>query len=261
MINELSICIVIYNNYDEVIDAVTSIETYTSSYISKKIYLVDNSQREREYVVRHLINNLSLYPDVEYLKAYTNLGFGKGQNLVLDRIDSKYHAIVNPDIELREDAFSSIIDYMDNNQDVGMVIPNIVNEEGKRQLAYRKELTVFDMLIRMFTPSLFPKRMSEHTLQGEDYSKPFNVPFGQGCFLVIRADLFKQLNGFDDRYFMYLEDADLCKRVNEISKLMYIPNATVIHKWEKGSHKNFRLFRFHVKSMLQYFDKWGIKIK
>ena len=260
MINDLSICIVIYNDYDEVIDAVTSIETYTSSVISKKIYLVDNSPQGNEHHKQQLINKLSSYTDVEYLNTDKNLGFGKGQNLVIDRIDSKYHAIVNPDIELKEDAFSSIIDYMENNLDVGMVIPNIVDKEGKRQLAYRREVTLFDMFIRMFVPSMFPKRIADHTLQAEDYSKPFNVPFGQGSFLVIRTELFKQLNGFDDRYFMYLEDADLCKRVNKISKLMYIPDATVIHKWEKGSHKSLRLLFFHIRSMNRYFIKWGIKI-
>lgn len=188
-----------------------------------------------------------------------NVGFGKGHNYVLALINSKYHAIVNPDIVFCEDAFSSIISYMEKEKDVGMVIPNIMDESGQRQLVYREELTVFDMIIRFLGGRIFKKRMFKNTLQDKDYSKPFLVPFGQGSFLVIRTELFKELGGFDEAFFMYVEDADLCKRVNQISKLMYYPGANVIHKWEKGSHSNLTLLKYHIKSMFKYFNKWGVK--
>jgi len=89
-----------------------------------------------------------------------------------------------------------------------------------------------------------------------DYAKPFEVPFAQGSFLVIKTELFKKLRGFDERFFLYMEDADLCKRVNNVSNLLYCPETFVIHKWEKGSHKNFALFKLHVSSMVKYFLKW-----
>ena len=152
-----------------------------------------------------------------------------------------------------------LINYLDKNDDVGMCIPNITDVYGNRLNVYREEVTVFDMFIRMFCKGLFKKRKAKHTMQYKDYSKPFQVPFGQGSFLVIRTDLFKRLNGFDERYFMYLEDADLCKQVNLSSKLMYLPDATVIHKWEQGSHTNKTLFKYHIKSMKLYFKKWGVK--
>lgn len=263
MDTNLSITIVAYHNYDDIKSAIESIEEYTNSKIRKKIYIVDNSNIDSAEVnveSKKFIEFLSSYGDIEYLKVGTNLGFGKGHNYVLKMLDSKYHAIVNPDILLNEDAFSSIIRYLDNNEDVGMCIPNVVDENGNRQLVYRKELTVFDMFIRMFCKNMFKKRQAQHTMQYEDYTKPFQVPFGQGSFLVIRTELFEELNGFDDNFFMYIEDADLCKRVNQVSKLMYFPGANVVHKWEKGSHKNIRLFKYHVKSMIYYFKKWGLKI-
>ena len=139
------------------------------------------------------------------------------------------------------------------------MIPQILDEKGQRQPVYRKDPTVFDMFIRMFCKNLFPRRIADHTLQKEDYSKPFWVPFGQGSFLVIRTELFKKLGGFDDRFFLYMEDADLCRRVNQESNLMYLPKAVVIHRWEKASHKDLRLFRIHLASMKAYFDKWGWK--
>jgi len=107
---------------------------------------------------------------------------------------------------------------------------------------------------------MFKGRQAKHTLQHKDYSVPFQVPFAQGCFLVIRTELFKSLGGFDDRYFMYMEDADLCRRVNERSSVMYYPGATVMHAWEKGSHKSRKLMKIHIRSMLSYFNKWGWKL-
>ena len=174
-------------------------------------------------------------------------------------LNSAYHAIINPDIILEHDALKVIIDYLNQNSDVGMCIPNITDEKGNRLSVYREEVTVFDMFIRMFCKGLFKKRKAKHTMQYQDYTKPFLVPFGQGSFLVIRTKLFKELNGFDDRFFMYLEDADLCKRVNQKSKLMYLPDAVVIHKWEQGSHTNKTLFKYHLRSMKLYFKKWGLK--
>lgn len=254
---KLSVSIVAYHNYQDIKVALETLEKHTSKDIIKKIYIIDNGTNDIDKEqIEDFKNIISQYKDVEYLDAKVNLGFGKGHNLILDKINSKYHAIVNPDIVFKEDSFSKIIEYMDNYLDVGMVIPKIVDEEGNIQKVYREEVTVYDMFIRMFCSKLFPKRMDKITLQDKDYTKEFQVPFGQGSFLVIRTDLFKELNGFDDRYFMYMEDADLCKRVNQKSKLMYFPNTEVIHKWEKGSHKNKKLFMYHVKSMIAYFKKW-----
>lgn len=255
---KLSICIVAYNNYNDIKVAIESMERYTSSDLKKIIYIVDNGASVATYSkVEKFKKWLKRYTDIEYIDVGGNLGFGKGHNAVLSRLNSEYHAIVNPDILFCEDAFSKIIEWMDKNTDVGMTIPLIVDGSGKRQAVYRQELTLFDMANRMLLKGAFREREKKHTMQNMDYSKPFHVPFGQGSFLVIRTSIFKELNGFDDNYFMYVEDADLCKRVNQVSSLMYYPNTKVIHKWEKGSHVNKTLFKHHVRSMIYYFKKWG----
>lgn len=258
---KLSICIVAYNNYDDIKKAIYSIEKYTSDKLTKKIYIVDNGTNiSNTDDIKNFKSYISKYNDIEYINTQSNLGFGKGHNQVLGILDSEYHAIVNPDILLYEDAFSKILKWMDDNSDIGMTIPLIVDEKGNRQNVYRQELTVFDMFNRMFLKELFRKRAQIHTMQYANFNQSFQVPFGQGSFLVIRTKLFKQLNGFDDNFFMYMEDADLCKRVNQVSKLMYFPEAKVIHKWEKGSHNNRILFQYHIKSMKYYFKKWGLKL-
>lgn len=251
---DISIAIVAYNDEQDVRNAVSSIEEYTAASLSKKIYIVDNSTNE------NTLSSLEQeYHDVIYEQPGENLGFGGGHNYVLEDLDSRYHAIVNPDILLKEDSFSVLLDFLEEHE-AGMAAPRIVDEKGELQSVYRRELTVFDMGIRMFLSGHFQKRQSYHTMQDMNYEKPFQAPFIQGSFLVVRTELFQRLGGFDSRYFMYMEDADLCRQVNLVSSLWYCPGTAVIHKWERGSHKDGRLFRLHIRSMLQYFRKWGWKL-
>lgn len=257
---KLSVCVVAYNNYEDIKILLASIEKYTSKSFKKKIYIVDNGVSITPYEeVQNFKKYIDLINDVEYIGVGRNIGFGQGHNIMLKKIDSEYHAIVNPDIILCEDVFSKILKWMDENPDVGMTIPFIMDEEGRKQEVYRRELTVLDILNRTFLKGKFRFREKKHTMQDMDYSKPFPVPFGQGSFLIIKSDLFKKIGGFDDGFFMYVEDADLCKRVNQISKLMYYPDAKVIHKWEKASHKDKILRKYHIQSIKYYFEKWGWK--
>jgi GT2 family glycosyltransferase len=257
---DISITIVAYHNYGDIKAAVESIEKFTDSAIDKKIYIVDNSCiKDEDSVKREFLSFLSQWKDVEYLDTGDNLGFGKGHNYVLDRLDSKYHGIVNPDILLTEDSLGKMLAYMEQEQEVGILVPKLVDESGEMIKAYRRELTVLDMFIRFCCPGMFRKRKAYHTMDEMDYTKAFHVPFAQGSFLIVRTDLYRKLEGFDDRFFMYLEDADLCKRANEISAVWYYPDTTVIHKWEKGSHKSSRLLKIHLQSMYRYFKKWGWK--
>lgn len=259
---DLSITIVSYHNEEDVKKAVASIEAHTPSSISKQIYIVDNVESGSSENVNEKNQGLAeleqWYADVSYFPTGKNLGFGGGHNYVMGQLDSRYHAIVNPDILLEEDVFSKLISFMED-ESIGMCVPRLVDEEGNLLAVYRRELTVWDMFIRMFLNGAFKKRQDYHTMQDADYTKAFDVPFAQGSFLLIRTELFKELGGFDERFFLYMEDADLCKRVNEVSRLCYCPDATVIHKWEKGSHKSGKLFKLHVQSMISYFCKWGLK--
>lgn len=251
---DISIAIVAYHNETDVRNAVCSIEEHTAVTISKQIYIIDNSIQPNS-----LADLSQEFSDVIYMRTGENLGFGGGHNYVLPDLESKFHAIVNPDILLKEDTFSILFEFM-KDETIGMAVPRMVDEQGMRQDAYRRELTVADMGIRMFLPGCFRKRQQYHTMQEMDYTKAFEVPFAQGSFLFIRTELFCRLGGFDPRYFMYMEDADLCRRVRQEKRLVYCPDTTVIHRWEKGSHKDMKLLLCHVISMMKYFHKWGWKL-
>lgn len=256
---DFTINIVAYHNFDDIINAIQTVKQYTAEYIRIKLYVIDNSCYETDAPERaEFLKAIAEYDFVEYIDTGKNLGFGGGHNYNIKNLDSEFHVIMNPDILFIEDTLSQIKEFMQD-MSIGMCVPQITDEQGKMQPVYRRDITLFDLFVRMFAKNLFKKRFAYHTMQDCDFTKPMDVPFAQGSFLVIRTSLYKELGGFDDRYFMYMEDADLCKRVRNKSRLVYDPYTSVIHKWEKGSHKNKKLFKIHLESMIAYFRKWGLK--
>lgn len=251
----LSISIVAYHNYSDIAEAIDSLEKFTPSEIKKVIYIIDNGNTPEKYD-----NILKKYEDVEYINLKDNLGFGKGHNTLLDIIKSDYHVILNPDVYISSDVFSALIDFLSNSSATSIVVPKIIDEQGHRQEVYRRHITLYDILVRTIFSKfgMFKKRYNYHIMKDFDFNQKLEVEFVQGSFLLMRTDTFKKLKGFDDRFFMYLEDADLCKRANRIGNITYLPDVEVVHKWEKGSHKNLKLAKYHIASMYKYFVKWGI---
>ena len=92
-----------------------------------------------------------------------------------------------------------------------------------------------------------------------DLSNPLDIQNATGCFMFIRTKLFKELGGFDKRYFMYFEDSDLTRAVNVKNRTVYYPEATVYHEWGRESKKNFKLKLVQINSMINYFMKWSFR--
>ena len=261
---DISLSVVLYRDYESPLKMIESLRDVVDSRLRIHLYAVDNSNLMGDnplcFARDTFRERAASYGFVEDVDAGDNLGFGAANNLALERADSEYHVFVNPDILFVEDALSKMKAFMDANPDIGMSIPRLIDESGELQYVYRREITVLDAFNRMILNNSMTKRDRWHCLKDKDYTKVFDVPFGQGSFLFARTDLLREIGGFDDRYFMYLEDADLCRRVNEVSRLAYCPDATVIHKWERGSHKSKKLLKHHLKSYMAYFRKWGLKL-
>jgi GT2 family glycosyltransferase len=87
--------------------------------------------------------------------------------------------------------------------------------------------------------------------------RPSFVPTLSGCFLIVRTNLFLRIGGFDERFFMYMEDIDLVRRIGDEAETIYLPSVQVIHAYAKGSYRSWRLLGYHLVSAIQYFNKWG----
>lgn len=216
----------------------------------EKIVLVDNGGCEWA----QSLNN----PRILVLKSQKNLGFGHGHNQAMSASLSKceYFLICNPDVYFESGVVSFLVNECRNNN-YKFVSPPIRYADGARQYSCKLLPTPFNLFLRRFIPSIAKKMDQQYEIHHADFSKSFSVPSVSGCFMLISSELLETLNGFDERYFMYLEDVDLCRRALEYTDIMYCPGKEIIHEFGKGSYKSTSLLLCHIKSSVLYFNKWG----
>lgn len=254
---DLSMSIVTYNNSTIIVKTVKNIIENIPAEYTYKFYIIDNNSSDNSVDLIEKIEG-----NIEIIKLGVNKGFGYGHNAILNVINSRYHFVINPDIFVEdEDQIRKIIEYFQHNDDIGLISPLIINTDMSIQYLCKIDPSIFDMMIRMISPKLFPKRQEKYVMKDTGYNKTVPIKYATGCFMAFRTAVFKQLNGFDDKFFMYLEDADITRRANEISKAVFYPEARVIHAWERGNHKNLKLIVVTIQSMITYFGKWGWKFK
>ncbi|MDE5822847.1 MAG: glycosyltransferase family 2 protein [Paramuribaculum sp.] len=220
------------------------------------LYVVDNSSNDE------LHDFLRDYPSIRYIYLGKNLGYGAAHNIAIKRaieLGSKYHVVLNPDVYWEGDVLGRLSDFMDKTPDCGLVMPKIVYPNGKTQYLCKLLPTPIDLIVRRFIPiKSYQKRLDyNYELQWCGYDKVMEVPSLSGCFMFMRCSVLKIVGGFDERYFMYAEDLDLCRRIGEVSKTIFYPLVSVVHEYEKGSYKNKQLLKYHIKSVVKYFNKWG----
>lgn len=249
-------CIVAYDNPLTMLKAAVKSVLQESTEINE-LFFIDNSPTDR------------LRPHFEisthYLFNDKNLGFGKGNNIAMrysiaDDID--YHLLVNPDVYFDGGVIKELKEFMDANPDIGLVMPKITYPDGSMQYLCKLLPTPFDLIGRRFFSwgpfkKYVDKRNDVFELRGLCYEKQVDVPVLSGSFMMIRTSVLKEVGLFDERYFMYLEDFDLCRRIGEVSRTTYYPKVSIVHEYKKGSYFNRRLFKHHVISALKYFNKWG----
>ncbi len=230
-----------------------------------KLFLIENSEDPGKKLLLHrILENCEINESRLEVVSMKNLGFGAGHNFVLDKLDSEYHLVLNPDIEFEEDLLNRIIEFMERNQDFGLLSPAVFGPNSERHFLCKTNPSLFLMFLRSFAPSVIKKKFSRlmrrHEMLDRNYELPMiNVPYLTGCFMLFRTTVFKKLNGFDDNFFLYYEDADISRRTLRYAKSIYNPQFKVIHHWQRGAHKSKKL-RFHaVASGIRYSLKWLFK--
>lgn len=191
-----------------------------------------------------------------------NDGYGKGHNTgikeILKQTKSDYHIVLNPDIYFESDAIKQLIGFMDNNPDVGLVMPKVYYPDGRFQYLCKLLPTPADIFLRQFAPTSIKERNNErYTLKNVDYNKTMDIPSLSGCFMFFRTYTFEKIGGFDERYFMHFEDIDITRRIGDISRTVYFPNATIIHAHEAAHKTSKKMLLVGLKSAVKYFNKWG----
>ena len=188
-----------------------------------------------------------------------NLGFGRAHNIALQKAahESKYHLVLNPDISFPRMTLERIKNFMDNDHSIGLLLPKVLFPDGRLQRLCRLLPTPADLFFRRFLKPFTKNVDFYYEMHFADYNTTFEAPFLSGCFMFLRSNILKEVGFFDDNIFLYFEDLDLSRRINQRFKTLYYPEVFVYHRYERGAHKSFRLLVRSIKSVLYYFNKWG----
>ncbi len=253
---DITASIVLYKNDPKEVEK--AIESFLDTDLNVKLYLIDNSPTDELKELKNIDKNR-----IEYIFSNANLGFGKAHNIAIKKAinESKYHLVLNPDIWFEKGNLEKMYEFMEKHPEIGQLMPKVLNPDGSIQYLCKRLPTPFDLFVRRFIPPflkpVFQKRMDWYEFKDVGYDKTMEVPALSGCFMFLRTEALKQVGGFDERFFMYMEDYDLCRRIGQKYKTVYYPEAQVYHGYAKHSYKNKKLLLIHIESAIKYFNKWG----
>ncbi len=225
---DLSIIIVNYNVKEFLQNLIHSIEK-ASTNLTKEIIIIDNASDDGsvDFIKEK-------FPQIKLIANQTNLGFGKANNIGLKQATGKYILLINPDTLVAEDTFEKMIQFFESNKNIGLAGCKILNPDGTLQLACRRSFpgpwTSFTKVTGL--SNLFPnsKIFARYNLTYLDENKSYEVDAISGSFMMMRKEVYEKVGGFDEQFFMYGEDLDLCYRIQKAGyKVFYVHSTQIIH--------------------------------
>ena len=187
----------------------------------------------------------SVYPTLHVANTKRK-GFGANHNAAFRHCRAPFFCVMNPDVRMRLDPFPELTGVLADPL-VGVAGPLVRNPAG----------AVEDSARRFPTLAGIARKLVSRARRGPDYrtdTGPVRVDWIAGMCMLFRSETFKALGGFDERYFLYYEDVDLCRRAAQSGlAVVYDPRAELVHDARRGSRRNPRLALHHARSMARYF--------
>ena len=265
----LNISIVIYTLEDSVLSKtiqsiINSSRNLPSHLCIEKIYLIDNGNNQKD--LSNLIKKFAYTSlTIEYYSTGKNLGYGRAHNIAIEDYNTKYHLILNPDVQISQTSLYKGLKYLENNEEVVAVAPSAVDGENDVQYLAKSYPSLLVLLVRAldlkYLNDLFTQQLEKYELrQVVRNKKTKEVQIISGCFMLCKTSALKKTGGFDSRYFLYFEDFSLSIELQKIGKIMYLPDMEIIHFGGNSSRKGIKHICMFVLSMIKFFNKYGWKM-
>lgn len=235
----------------------------TTREIKPEIIIVDS---ESDYKTKELIRDN--FKKIKLIPFKKNLGYSKIVNRGIEKANGKYILILNADIIVLKHSIDKMISYMDKNPDVGILGPQLIDFTNNIQISCFSNPGLKAIIARrtFLGKTKWGKRiLKKFTIKNWDRKSKREVDWVQGSAMMIRKDAVDKIGLFDEKFFMYLEDADLCRRFwNNNYKVVYYPEAKMAHYYHRASKKwgpfldvfLNKYARTHIISAVKYFWKW-----
>jgi GT2 family glycosyltransferase len=222
---------------------------------AERVYLVDNSP-----LTFDTFGSWQPPERVLIIRTGMNTGYGRGHNIAIrDSVRRhRFHLVSNPDIHLGPLVLPTLTREMERRPDVGLMMPEIVGTDGVRHYMCKRSPSPLD-----FTPKpLVPKKLREarrayFEMRDQSYDREMDVECLSGCFMFFRSTVLQSLDGFDEQFFMYMEDFDLSRRARRIARNVYYPHVRVVHEHRRAHRHSIRLLRSFGVSLFKFFNRWG----
>ncbi|MEM0953843.1 MAG: glycosyltransferase family 2 protein [Pseudomonadota bacterium] len=233
--------------------------------ISLHLLVVDNSTDKRycEKVRELFVGEQGRrFEQVDFWHPGENIGYGAAHNQALRRAHSDYHLVLNPDVELAQDALYSGLSYMWTHPDVAVVSPRATDGHGQTQYLCKRYPSVLVLTLRAFAPSFVRRRFQDylHSYEIRDAcvsDRAADVPLVSGCCMCVRTDILHRAHGFSDQFFMYFEDFDLSLRLQPLGRLVYLPSMHIVHHGGYSARKGLRHITMFAESGWKFFRRHG----
>ena len=267
---DIAITIVNYKMTEDIRELLACLkEDLAGSDLKAQIVVVDNTPEEGAWLM--LKNN---FPEVKYLPQSGNIGFGRAQNIGLRAVEARYYFILNPDVifPAGERVLPRLFEYMEANPKIGLVGPKLLNNDGTLQFSCYRFPSFWIPLYRRSSwgqKKKNKKKVDNYLMKNFEHNRAKPVDWLMGSAMFARGQALQQVGLFDERYFMYFEDCDWCRRFWEAHwPVYYVHDIKIRHRHGKGSANVpgfFRsmsrnpLTRVHITSWLKYMWKWRFK--
>lgn len=233
----LDIVIVNYNGGELILDCLKSLEDAKDE-VNITTWVVDNASGD--FSIEQIKKQ---YPEIKLILSETNLGFAKANNLALKETKSENILILNPDVKILPGTLKFMLGYMEKHQEVGAASCKVELFNGGIDWSSHRG---FPTPWASFLYFVFKDDHLYH-LTNHDMNKPHEVDGITGAFFLTRKSIFGKVGLFDEDYFMYAEDLDLCYRIKKAGfKVMYVPEVSIIHY--KGASSGIKIHSQEVSS-------------
>lgn len=223
MTKKVSIILVNYNGADILPDCLNSVSRFFNK-DNSEVIVVDNSSED--FSANFVAEN---FPDIQLIRLPVNKGFGAGNNAGAKVAKGEFLFLLNTDTIITSNILPHLIDLMEENPEVGIIGPKLLFPDGIFQISFSPKISIRGEIEAKKLHS-YAQSPTKLNLLENNFQQIKEVDIVVGAAFFIRADLFHSLGGFDEKFFMYFEESDLCQRVKNAGyKVLYTPEVSLIH--------------------------------
>ncbi len=248
--SELSTLIVTWNSQATIRDCLDSINKNCQN-LSPEVLVWDNASKDETVKVIK-----TDFPQVKLFQSERNLGFAGGNNALVDKADSEFILFLNPDTVIMNDSVNRMLKYIKENNTVVALGPKLLYTDNSFQLSYARFPNLrTELFTKIYQRSTNQKRSWVLKYLERNSSKTKEVDWVSGACLLTRREVLNSVGKFDENFFLYFEDADLCYRMKSKGKIIYFPEAQVMHVVGSSTKSQNLKTEYHYrKSQLCYYS-------